>query len=315
MKKFTTLTMAALLSFPASLTFTSCSNENLEKEMEDDPIEYTEAEFEKDFQESRCLVKPVPQDVIDRVMPIYAKATIGPQEVTTVHQLAILSSICATRKNDGPITVTDASLNGEDVTLVTLGGTERTEGQATTMEECTLSALGKSNEYLTAVVNLFEENVIPEDKPVVVAGISLGGMVAQQLLGVEDIMDDYTIKAVIAFGSPFILPLDRQGVKVVRFADVHDKVPPVGESFLRSGVLTVGKMTRRSLLKKLDEMDAVEKIARTSKYTDMIEAHALSYIEDACWDNVDFLGDPERKNVLVLKETMKFYPAPKLSRR
>lgn len=79
-------------------------------------------------------------------------------------------------------------------------------------------------------------------------------------------------------------------------------------------MLTIGKMSRRKLLRTLDEMDANEKISRTSKYTDMIEAHALSYIEDECWNNVDFMGDYEKKNVLVLNEAMTFYPALKLSR-
>lgn len=257
----------------------------------------------------------IPAEVLQKVQAIYSKASIEPQEVTTVHQLAILTSVCAARQVEGPITVTAATLNNEDITLVTLGGTEEKEGQATSMKESQAAAFGKPNDYLKAVTKLFEDNTIPQEKPVLVTGISLGGMIAQQLLGVPSIMEHHKLKGIITFGSPITLPVDRKDVKVVRFADVHDKVPQLGESILRMGLITGDQMTKKELTQKLDELDAQEKVARTSQYTGMIETHALSYISDPCWNDVDFLGDVAKKNVLELKETMKFYPAPKSSEK
>ena len=253
----------------------------------------------------------IPQEVVDKVHEIYGKASIDPQRITDVHTLAILTSICATL-DGGPISVTPAALNGEEVTLVTLGGTEDEEGQATTMVENQLASFGKPNDYLTALTGLFTDGTIPKEKPVIVTGISLGGMIAQQILGVDEVMKSHEIRAVITFGSPITLPLDRKGVRVVRFADTHDRVPELGEMFLRSGMVTGEDYTLDELKALLAELDRAERIARTSKYTEMIETHALSYIEDPCWSDVDFMGDPAGRNVLETHERLKYYNAPKL---
>lgn len=308
MKRTRLLICAISLLLSDLFVFTSCSNEDSNEE-----IPYDKETGESETPKPEGGFMEIPQEVLDKVKGIYGKASVGPQKVTTVHQMAILTSICATRKEDGPITVTSAELNGEEVTLITLGGTEDVEGQATSLEESQLAAFGKSNDYLVAFTKLFEENVVPQSKPVVIAGISLGGMIAQQILSQSWVMEHYDIMAIITFGSPITLPLDRKGVKVVRFADVHDKVPQLGESVLRSGILTSSQMNRQELLQKLSVLDELEKVSCTSKYTGMIETHALSYIEDSCWNDTDFLGDSSKKNVLELKETMKFYPAPKLS--
>ena len=303
-----------LFSFIICCTFFNCSN--------DDPSTNTEIEDPKEEPSEKPEDKPgegeseggdsiMPEELLQKIEEIYGQASIEPQQVTKVSQLAILTSLCASMEVAGPISVTAARLNDEAITLVTLGGTEDKEGQATTMEENQLAAFGKPNDYLTAVSRLFTDHIIPQDKPVLVTGISLGGMIAQQLLGVEDVTRQYQICGVITFGSPITLPLNRHEVKVVRFADTHDKVPVLGETLLRTGMVTDG-LSKSELKEKLNELDEKEKVARTSKYTGMIETHALSYIEDPCWNDVDFFGDKRRTNTLVLEETMKFYPAPKL---
>ena len=301
----------ALGSLLISSTFLNCSDENPSVDVEE-PSEKPGENPENE--ETGGGGFNIPDEVLEKVTAIYGQASIEPQEVKSVGQLAILTSICAARQVDGPISVTSAELNKEEITLVTLGGTEEKEGQATSMNESQLAAFGKSNDYLTAVTKLFTDHTIPQDKPVLITGISLGGMIAQQVLGVDAILKNFQIRGVITFGSPITLPLDRHEVKVVRFADTHDKVPVLGESILRMGVIT-SDLSKAELKEKLNELDTKEKIARTSKYSGMIETHALSYIEDKCWNDVDFLGDKEKKNVLVLKETMKFYPAPKQSNK
>ena len=306
MKKVLTHILISACLLPTVVGSTACSDQD---------------ENEIEVPEEKPEVKPeggsfeIPPEVIDKVHEVYAGATLGPQKVTSVNQLAILTSICALHQGEGPITVTAATLNGEDITLLMLGGTQEVEGQATTMEENQLASFGKPNDYLTAVVKLFTDGTIPSQKPVLVTGISLGGMIAQQLLGQSEVVDHFTLRAVITYGSPITLPLDRKGCTVVRFADEHDMVPKLGETILRSGLLTGTQMSRKELMQKLEELDAQERIVRAGKYTEMIETHALSYIEDECWGDVDFLGDPAKKNKLELKETMKFYQAPKLTEK
>ena len=307
MNKLATLLLAVILPIPTGFSLMSCSSDTPEK---------IENESEKDPSEGGHDIGgiTIPKEVLEKVNSIYSKATLEPQTVTTVHELAILTSVCAARKVDGPISVTAARLNDEEITLVTIGGTEDKEGQATSMEESKLAAFGQPNDYLAAVTKLFTDGTISKEKPVLVTGISLGGMIAQQLLGQKEVLDGFQLRAVVTFGSPFTLPLDRQDVKVVRFADVNDKVPSMGEMMLRSGFVKVEGLSKSELVDRMNGLDKVEKITRTSKYTGMIETHALSYIEDACWDDVDFLGDSSKSHVLELTETMKFYPAPKLSK-
>ena len=295
--------IATLLA--AGITLMSCSNDSPSGDMEGDSNE------RPDGGEIGGGIT-IPKEVLEKVKGIYSKVSLEPQKVTTVHEMAILTSVCATRQVAGPISITPSLLNGEEITLVTLGGTEKKEGQATTMKESQSAAFGKPNDYLTAVTRLFADGTVPKEKPVLVTGISLGGMIAQQLIADSLITADFELKAVITFGSPITMPVKRNGIKVVRFADEHDKVPKLGEMPLRMGMVSTG-MSRKELKAHLTHLDETEKIFCTSQYTDMIETHALSYISEPCWDDVDFLGDPSKKNILQLTESMKFYPAPKLA--
>ena len=283
------------MSFVATV-FTNCSDDDVAEEGQEN---------------SEDGIFDMSSEMIEKIHSIYSSASTGPQKVTGVNQLAILTSICASKEVEGPISVTDALLNDEPITLITLGGTQDVEGQATTMKESQLAAFGQPNDYLKAVTDLFQDGQISQEKPVMVTGISLGGMIAQQLLGEQQVIADYSIRAVITFGSPITLPLNRHEVQVVRFCDEHDKVPQLGESLLRSGMITAKQMTKAELEAKLEELDETERITRTSKYKDLVETHALSYIEDQCWSATDFMGNPEKTNVLELVSDMKFYAAPK----
>lgn len=306
MKLFRTFITLIIMMFSTSVMLPSCSDDDSEDNTptipEDVPDEPEKPEDE---------VPGIPQEYMEKIRAIYGASHTGPQEIKTISTLSILTSISSTIEGCGPISATPATLNGESITLVTLGGTQNVEGQATTMQESQLASMGKPNDYLTAVTNLFSNGTIPSNKPVIVSGYSLGGMIAQQICGVKEITDNFNIRAIITFGSPITLPLNRNGIKVVRFADNNDGVPRLGETMLRSGIIPIEGMTKEEMLNKLNELDKQEKISRTSKYTDFLITHALSYIEDECWNDIDFLGDKEKKNSIVLKEKMQFYHAPK----
>ena len=284
--------LVAIIVLTLSLSLVACNNNN------DDTMPQTPSHPEGELS----------NEMMDKVNAIYSKASIEPQTIDTVQQLATITSINYSR-GTGPITVTPATLDGEEITLITLSGTEFKEGQATTIKESQLASMGKSNDYLTAVVKLFKNNTVPRNKPIIVTGISLGGMIAQQLLSQPYIMRHYDIRAVVTYGSPVTLPFNRKGVRVVRFTDVNDMVPKAGEA----GIYNSGGKIE-DIKAGIIKADANEKILESSKYSGAIETHALSYIEDECWDKYDILGYTDRRHTLITTAPLTFYEAPILTK-
>ena len=250
------------------------------------------------------------KELIDKINHIYWKYTTGKQIVTTSQHLAVLTSMCSFGKNvnRGPIAVAKSLLNNEEITLIMLGGTQIKEGQATGFKESKLSAYGKDNDYLIALLNLFKSKdkdgkyIIPKDKPLLITGISLGGMIAQQLLSKEEIKNNYQIKSIICFGSPLVKPLDRKNIRVKRFCDRGDIVPKMETISVK-------------LNKSKKTLDKEEKIIENGGYKTKIESHALSYVSNKCWDKYDFYGDRKGTNTLELLEEIKFYDAPTIENK
>ena len=249
------------------------------------------------------------EELINKINNIYWKYTIGPQIVKKPKDLAVLTSMCAFGKNvnRGPIGVSKCLFNGNPVTLITLGGTQFKEGQATRLEESKLAFKGKDSDYMIAVLNLLKakddngNDIISKENPLLISGISLGGMLAQQLLSKKELVDNFKIQSIICFGSPFLEPFERNGIRIVRFCDKGDIVPKLGEyKYIFS--------FKKNKLKK--GLDLKEKILENGKYKTKIESHALSYVEYDGFDKYDFYGELNGKNELELLEEMKFYEAP-----
>ena len=248
------------------------------------------------------------KEMIDKINNIYWQYNTGPQVVKTPHDLAVLTSMCAFGKDNknGPIGVCNCLFNGkEEVTLIVLGGTQFKDGQATRLLESKLSIASKDNDYMTALLNLFRNNTIPKDKPVIVSGISLGGMIAQQLLMYDDIVKNFKFKSIICFGSPLTRPLDRKGIRIRRFSDHGDIVPKLGQLRLKLN------FKNRKLKKSLDKE---EKIFEDGKYKTMLESHALSYVQSDVYLKYDFYGGVNGTNTLELLEDIKYYDAPILEK-
>lgn len=309
MKKIFTTIASLLLVMGTLFIFTACDKSNENKK--EAPVFFVPANQEEFIQE---------------INDIYGANSIDPQEVTSVHTLAILTSISQTLQAD-PISVTPATLNGEEITLVTIGGTELKDGQATGIKESALGSMGKNNDYLQNVIKLFDDDIVPKDKPILVTGISLGGIIAQQILDTRysDIINEYDIKGIVCFGAPFTPPLvtkgtDRNtdGVKIVRFTDSNDMVPKsVVSDGTTQGDIMEGYIQKHYIKTEADmrlmrERNEREIVLETGLVKDGLGAHALSYIGDPCWDKYDFLGDKAGTNKLVLQEKMTFYPAPTL---
>ena len=65
---------------------------------------FTESTTETTFVNDSIVVpNDLPEEMMGKIKAIYGNATIGPQTVTSVNQLAILTSICATFPNGASV--------------------------------------------------------------------------------------------------------------------------------------------------------------------------------------------------------------------
>ena len=195
-------------------------------------------------------------------------------KVTDMGRLTCYPS--TTDANDAIIIIKDVTLNTntkENITIVALQGTDFADGQATGFVEDLLSGLELNNYYLYDVYRAIVDNVEPGEK-LLITGVSLGGMVGQQLAGLDIIKEKYDVMNVVALGSPMISPekIDYNETSVVRICDSNDLVPHLSQS-----------ATKEDLEKNV-------KIERQSTYKSFISAHAFSYVNDELWKNIDVLG-------------------------
>ncbi len=144
---------------------------------------------------------------------------------------------CDSMKGQGPISITKGELtkNGktQDVYLVVLYGMVSLDNVVNDFDSAQKAIMGRDNAYLQLVLKLIREN-IPQNSNIMLAGGSLGGMVAQQVASNSDIKKKYNIVNTITFGSPYI-----NGTKegtLVRLADKADMVPKLSMSFNFSAV-------------------------------------------------------------------------------
>ena len=254
-----------------------------------------------------------------REMPrLYNVVSTRARTLSSSRDLAALDAASSMSKA-GPMGVAAATLNGQPVTLLVLGGTFPARGQATGFKEDVLSAMEQSNDYLRNIVKLFDAKdadgnpVIPADKPVIVSGLSLGGMVAQQLLAQKNIMDRFDIHSIICFGAPLLAAEYRTpDTRVVRICDSADQVPYAGRPHLQD--MLAQKIFNREPSQLIRELDAQEVIRRDGGYRTTMMAHSQSYVMNPCWKDLDVLGQVNGTSELVMEESVRFFPCPRLGK-
>ena len=197
----------------------------------------------------------------------------------------------------GPITVTKGTLkNGlssKPVYFITLSGTEMVFNQSTEVLTDLFSGFNLKNAYYYNVVNVILNN-IPKGSNLVLAGHSLGGMIAQQVAADSTVKARYNILNTVTFGSPLLAAGFREGT-VKRLGDVSDIVPLLSSNLFVTPI--------RALL-GLNREDG-------RYYGKPVTAHKESYTRTDLWGRYDVTGTKYGNAKLTLDlDTRVFYKSP-----
>ena len=217
--------------------------------------------------------------------------------VTKAPQLAALVKMGKNNGQPGPISITRGTMVSrtgvtQEIYLVTFSGTELVLNQSTDVITDLLSGFNLNNPYYLNAVKVIRANVKAGSK-LVLAGTSLGGMVAQQVAANPVIKREYQVLNTVGFGSPLLSQGFREG-KIQRLGDWADPVPYLSINTFTAPIHSIFGLNRES-----------------SRYKLPIQAHVNSYILDDPWGKYDATGTLNGGTKLVLDlDTRVFYPAP-----
>ena len=200
-------------------------------------------------------------------------------------QLAQYAGLGYNHGMKGPIIITEGTLKVDgkscDIYLVTLTG----------LEVPTLTGLELSNDFEKNVRNAMKK-AVPKGANVVLAGHSLGGMVAQQIAADTSVQKRYNILNIVAYGSPVMFKGQIEGT-LKRMGDVNDPVPYLSAETFKDFEVQDGTLQKEDSGLGLDITFA---------------AHRNSYFDEKTWGKYDVLGFKGGDATIKLKlKTQKFY--------
>lgn len=199
--------------------------------------------------------------------------------------------------SQGPISITKGTLksgfSSKTVYLVTLSGTELVLNQSTGVLTDLLSGFNLNNVYYANTVNIIKANV-PKNANLIIAGHSLGGMIAQQVAADSGIKSRYNVLNTVCFGSPLLAAGSREGT-VRRLGDVSDPVPYLSGSIFNNTIWAIMGLNRE------DGGYGIRGIT----------AHNQSYFRTDLWGRYDVTGTKYGSAKLILDlDTRVFYQSP-----
>ncbi len=226
--------------------------------------------------------------IMDMVYKIQNGETVN---IENAAQMATLTKVgYADYQSAGPISITEGRMTyntywgteDKEVYVVALSGTETiVENQTTTVKEDLLSGFELSNEYKTNVKNAIIDR-IPAGSNIILAGHSLGGMIAQQVAADKYIKDNYEVLNTVTFGSPLIKGFTREGM-VKRLGDTSDKNPFYSISSVLNIVWQYAGVNHED-----------------GGYNgDSSAAHCDSYLREDVWGNYDCCGEKKGTTLWV----------------
>ncbi len=197
----------------------------------------------------------------------------------------------------GPISITRGTLksgfSSKTVYLVTLSGTELVLNQSTEVITDLLSGFNLESTYYHNVVNTIRANV-PRNANLILAGHSLGGMIAQQVAANSTIKANYNVLNTVCFGSPLLAAGFREGT-VRRLGDVSDPVPYLSGNLFVTPVRAILGLNRED----------------GHYYLAPITAHNASYSRADLWGKYDVTGTKYGSAKLTLDlSTRTFFKSP-----
>ena len=197
----------------------------------------------------------------------------------------------------GPISITKGTLkqgfSSKTVYLVTLSGTELVLNQSTEVLTDLFSGFDLDNAYYWNVVRVIQQNV-PRGANIILAGHSLGGMVAQQVAADSTIKSRYNVLNTVTFGSTLLSVGSREGV-VRRLGDVSDVVPYLSGRLFTNPITAIFGLNRED----------------GHYYGRPITAHNASYSRTDLWGKYDVTGTRYGSARLILDlGTREFFQSP-----
>jgi hypothetical protein len=197
----------------------------------------------------------------------------------------------------GPVTITKGTLkttfSSKTVYLITLSGTEWVFNQSTEALTDLFTGFNLQNSYYYNVVNIISANV-PKGSNLILAGHSLGGMIAQQVAADTTIKRNYNILNTVTFGSPLLSNGSREGT-VRRLGDVSDIVPLLSVQTILSPLRALAGLNRED----------------GGYYLQPITAHTECYTRTDVWGKYDVTGTKYGSAKLILDlSTRTFFKSP-----
>ena len=197
----------------------------------------------------------------------------------------------------GPIIITEGTLKANskkcDVYLVTLTGLEIPTLTPQTTDVVTVGQAGLelSNDFERNVRRVMKKE-IPKGANVVLAGHSLGGMVAQQVAADKTMQKRYNILNIVAYGAPVMFKGQIEGT-LKRMGDVNDPVPYLSAETFKDFEVQDGTLQKEDSGLGFDITFA---------------AHRNSYFDEKTWGKYDVLGFKGGNATITLKlKTQKYH--------